>query len=115
MGKIPLEVYPFAGNLRIMAHFILRSEDPKLFIPVRAIVDTGSPITLIGSLDLQRMRLSKIQLQKLIGKLRPINVGGSKIYTKILEKANLRFGNNLEISMPVEFPLKGDKLLNQVC
>lgn len=109
MKKIPLEVYPFAGSLRIMAHFILRNEELGLFLPVKAIVDTGSPITLIGSLDLQRMRLSKIQLQKLIGKLKPINVGGGKVYTKILEEANLTFGDGSKFESPVEFPINGEE------
>jgi hypothetical protein len=113
MRKISLEVYNFAGSLRVMAHFLLRVENPHIFAPIRAIVDTGSPITLIGSSDMKRMRISKIQLKKLIGKLKPINIGGGQISTKILEDARLRFGENAEIEMPVEFPMEGREEPNQ--
>ena len=41
------------------------SKEPDFFIPVKAIVDTGSPLTLIGSLDIKRMRLSTLQLNNL--------------------------------------------------
>jgi len=110
MKKIPLSVEHFAGNLRAIAHFLLRSEDPHLFIPIMAIVDTGSPLTLIGPLDLKKMRLSKIQIQKIEGKLNPINVGGGEVSTKILEKTKLKFSNtNVEIEMPVHFPLRGEE------
>lgn len=76
MRKIPLEVCNFAGSLRIMTHFLLRSDNSHIFASIRAIVDTGSPMTLIGYLDIKRVRLSKIQLQKLEGKNRPVNIGG---------------------------------------
>jgi len=109
MKKIPLEVYHFANNLRIMAHFLLRCESPHIFMPIKAIVDTGSPITIIGPLDIKRMRLSKIQLQKLEGRHKPINIGGGQIFTKVLEKAKLRFGDNLEVEMPVDFPIKNEE------
>ena len=57
MKRIPLEVYEFAGDLRVMAHFILRVEELSRFVPINAIVDTGSPITLIGPLDTKKMRI----------------------------------------------------------
>ncbi len=109
MKRVPLEVYHFADNLRIMAHFLLRCEDLKIFMPIRAIVDTGSPMTIIGPADIKRMRLSKIKLNKLEGRHKPINIGGGQIFTRILKKAKLRFGEDLEIEMPVDFPVKGEE------
>jgi hypothetical protein len=106
--KIPLKVYPFAGGLRIMANFLLRVEEFSRSIPIQAIVDTGSPLTLIGPIDSKRMRISKIQLDKIIGKKKPVNIGGGKIITKIIENSKLRFGENLEFQMPVEFPVEGN-------
>ena len=113
MRKIPLEVFNFANSLRPMAHFLLTSEDPKIFAPINAIVDTGSPITLIGPTDLSRMRLSSIQIKKLIGKNRPINIGGEQISARTLEKANLKFGEHLKIEMPVNFPINIDNKSTQ--
>lgn len=107
MKRIPLQVYYFADSLRIMAHFLLRIEGLPL-LPVRAIVDTGSPITLIGPLDTKRMRLSKIQLGKLEGRNKPVNIGGGQIITKILKDSKLKFGSEFETEMPVEFPIKDD-------
>jgi len=109
MKKIPLEVYPFAGDLRVMASFLLRIEEFSKSIPIQAIVDTGSPITLIGPLDSKRMRISKIQLRKLEGRNKPVNIGGGKVITKIIEKTKLRFGGGLEFDMPVEFPIEDEK------
>lgn len=108
MKIIPLQIYFFANSLRPMAHFLLKSEELNFSIPIRAIVDTGSPVTLIGTSDLKRMRLSPLQLNKLIGKHNEVNIGGGKIVTKILEKANLRFGNDLNTEIPVQFPIKGE-------
>lgn len=108
MRKIPLEVYNFAGSLRIMARFLLRIEElPSM--PISAIVDTGSPVTLIGPLDTKRMRLSKIQLEKLQGRNKPVNIGGGQVITKILEGSKLKFSDILEVEMPVDFPIKGDE------
>lgn len=108
MKRIPLQVYFFAGSSRIMAHFLLKITDLNFSIPIRAIVDTGSPVTLIGTLDLKRMRISSIKLNKLIGKNREVNIGGGKIVTKILEDANLKFVDDFSIEMPVRFPISGN-------
>jgi hypothetical protein len=81
--RIPLQVYHFAGSLRVMAYFLLRIEGLPL-LPIRAIVDTGSPITLIGPLDTKRMRLSKIRLERLPGRNKPVNIGGGQVITRIL-------------------------------
>jgi hypothetical protein len=109
MRRIPLQIYPFSGSLRIMAHFLLKIEGIPLSIPIRAIVDTGSPVTLIGPLDTKRIRLSKIQLKKLEGKHKPVNIGGGQIITKTLEKSTLKFGDDLQVNMPVDFPVKGEE------
>lgn len=53
------------------------------------------------------MRLSKIQLGKLEGRNKPVNIGGGQVMTKILEGSKLRFTDVLEIEMPVEFPMSG--------
>lgn len=113
MKRISLEVYNFSDDLRIMAHFLLKVEGFPMHIPIRAIVDTGSPITLIGPLDTKRVRLSKIQLNKLVGKNKPVNIGGGKILTRIAEKSKLKFAEGSEFEMPVEFPIKDEENPNQ--
>ena len=107
MQRIPLEVYEFANGLRVMAHFWLKIEDLSRSIPIRAIVDTGSPVTLIGSLDTMKMRISKLSLRNLIGRNKPINIGGGLITTRILENTTLKFGNGFEVNLPVDFPIEG--------
>mgnify|MGYP001571765398 CR=1 FL=1 len=111
--RIPLQVYEYAGGLRVVAQFILRSKELNLFMPIQAIVDTGSPVTMIGNLDLARARLSKIQLRKLIGENKPVNIGGGKVITRILEEANIKFGGDLEAEIPVQFPISGEERNNQ--
>lgn len=113
MKRIPLDVYNFAGDLRVMAHFLLKIEEISRSIPVRAIVDTGSPITLIGPLDTKRMRISKLQLNRLDGRHKPINIGGGKILTKTIDNSKIKFRNNIEIDAPVEFPIKDDESPSQ--
>ena len=114
MKRIPLQVYDYAGGLRVVAQFILRSKELNLFMPIQAIVDTGSPVTMMGNLDLTRARLSKVQLRKLIGENKPVNIGGGKVITRVLENANIKFSNgNLEIEMPVQFPISGEERNNQ--
>lgn len=108
MQKINLEVYDFAGSLRVMAHFWLKIEELSKSIPIQAIVDTGSPVTLIGTLDTRRMRISRISLRNLYGRNKPVNIGGGKIVTKILDKTKLKFANGFEIEMPVDFPIEGE-------
>jgi len=92
-----------------MAHFLLKIEKlSKSSIPINAIIDTGSPITLIGPLDTKRMRISKIQLNNLEGRNKPVNIGGGQIQTRIIENSRLRFMEDLEVDMPVEFPITGE-------
>lgn len=91
-----------------MAHFLLKIEGIPISIPIRAIVDTGSPITLIGPLDTKRIRFSRIQINKLIGRNKPVNIGGGQLLTRIVDKSKLRFGSDLEFEMPVEFPIKDE-------
>lgn len=109
MQKIPLQVYDFANGLRIMAHFWLRIEEIDRSIPIRAILDTGSPVTLIGVLDVMRMRISTLKLKKLEGRNKPVNIGGGQITTRILEGTTLRFSEGFEVSMPVDFPIEGQR------
>jgi hypothetical protein len=110
--KIPLSVYQYAGSLRIMAHFLLKVEGSKeeLSLPIRAIVDTGSPTTLIGPLDLKRMRISKLKIERLDGYHRkdPINIGGGSIHTKIVDNAKIKFDENLIFEIPVNIPLDSE-------
>ena len=108
MRKISLQVYDFANGLRIMAHFWLRIEELNRSIPIRAIVDTGSPITLIGTIDITKMRISSLKLKNLEGRNKPVNIGGGQITTKIFEGTKLNFGGNFEINMPVNFPINGN-------
>ena len=104
--KIPLQVYDFAGGLRAMAHILIRSEKPHLFIPVEAIFDTGSPETILGLIDLKKMRISPIQLQELEGRKNPMIMGGGEVKTKILSEAKLKFGEYFECVMPIQIPVK---------
>lgn len=109
MRRISLEVYSFAGSLRIMAQFLLKIEELPNSLPINAIVDTGSPVTLIGPLDTKRMRISTLRLKNLEGRNKPVNIGGGKITTRTLEKSKLKFRDGFEIEMPVDFPIEGDQ------
>ena len=91
-----------------MAHFLLRCENPHVFAPIRAIVDTGSPTTLIGPSDIKKMRLSKLQLDKLDGREKLINVGGGEVFTKIVKNANIKMGESFEVEMPIDFPIRNE-------
>ena len=55
MVQIPVEINYFAGGWRPMLNVILSFDDPKIFLPVKGILDTGSPTTLIGLADMRRM------------------------------------------------------------
>ena len=113
MIRIPLNVYEYAGSLRVMAHFWLKSEILGKSIPIKAIVDTGSPVTMVGPLDLGRMRISTLKLKGLQGKNNPVNIGGGQIVTKVLTDTSLKFMNGFEINLSVEFPIEGKKNPNQ--
>ena len=76
--KIPIGVEYFAGGLRPIVTLTLKSQVPHIFSFVIAIVDTGSPTTILGSADVQRMRISQIQIQKLIGEEKEVNLGGAQ-------------------------------------
>lgn len=104
--KIPLQVYLFAGGLRAMAHFLIRAEMPKMFGFVEAIVDTGSPSTILGFPDVRKMRVSQIQLNNLESKKEPLAFGGGQLKTKILQDAKIKFGNNFECIMPIQIPVQ---------
>lgn len=108
MVKIPLQVCHYDENLRIIARFLLRCDEPKVFAVIDAIVDTGSPITIIGPRDMKRIRFSKLQREKLEGRHEPINIGGTQLFTKILNNAKLKF-RDFEAKMPVNVPIKGEE------
>ena len=103
--KIPLQVYFFAGGLRAIARFLVRSEKPHIFGSIEAIVDTGSPTTIIGLPDLKRMRISQNHIKDLESRKDPIAYGGGQVVTKILQDARLRFGENFECIMPILIPV----------
>lgn len=108
MIKILVEINYFAGGWRPMLNVILSFKDPKIFLPIKGIIDTGSPTTLIGLADMRRMRLSKIQIKKILGKKGEVNIGGGKVETIKLEGMGLRIGNYVETILDVQFPLKGE-------
>ncbi len=108
--KIPLQVYEFAGGLRIMAHLLLRAEEPHMFGPIRAIVDTCGPATIIGNGDAERMRVSKIQLKNLETHKNPVAIGGGKMVTKVVKNAEMTMGTEFK-SEPMDLlvPFQSDE------
>ena len=89
--KIPVRVEFFAGGLRPLIAVCVKSKMPKIFGFVNAIIDTGSPTTILGAGDIQRMRLSQVQMQKLEGTEKEVNLGGAQIKTRVLPEAELIF------------------------
>ncbi|MEK6926999.1 MAG: hypothetical protein AABX11_01065 [Nanoarchaeota archaeon] len=83
----------------------IKSESPKIFGFVNSIIDTGSPTTILGWGDVQRMRISQLQMQKLIGAEREVNLGGANIKTRQLPEAELKIGEKI-IKIPVQVPVK---------
>lgn len=104
--RIPIEVEFFAGGLRPLTALCLKAETPKLFGFISAIIDTGSPRTILGGADVEKMRISQIQMQKLVGKEEEVNLGGVQMKTRVLPDAQLIFGNNIRIKIPVLVPVK---------
>jgi hypothetical protein len=108
--RIPLQVYDFAGGLRIMAHLLLKAEEPHIFGSIRAIVDTGSPATIIGNGDAERMRVSKIQLKNLETPKNPVAIGGGRIVTKIVKNADVQIGTDFKSGpMDILVPFQSDE------
>jgi hypothetical protein len=103
--KIPVRVEFFAGGLRPMVGICIKSESPKIFGIANAIIDTGSPTTILGAGDVQRMRISQIQMQKLIGEEKEVNLGGAQIKTRVLPEVELKIGES-NIKIPVQVPVK---------
>jgi len=91
-----------------MLNVILSFDNPKIFLPIKGVIDTGSPTTLIGISDMRRMRLSKIQLNKIISEKKEVNIGGGKVETILLGDMGLRVGNYIRTTLDVQFPLKGE-------
>jgi len=104
--KIPVRVEFFAGGLRPLIAVCVKSKMPKIFGFVNAIIDTGSPTTILGAGDIQRMRLSQVQMQKLEGTEKEVNLGGAQIKTRVLPEAELIFsGKAIKISS-IQVPVK---------
>ena len=104
--KIPISVELFAGGLRPLAIFTFKSDSPHIFGFVKAVIDTGSPTTILGGSDVQRMRISQVQMQRLQGEEREVNLGGAQLKTRILPRATLSIGNKINITLPVQVPVK---------
>ena len=103
--RIPISVDFFAGGLRPMVALSLRSKEPHIFGFINAIVDTGSPSTILGSADVQKMRISQIQMQKLIGAEKEVNLGGAQMKTRSLPEAELKIKDKI-VKIPVQVPIK---------
>src|SRR3989338_1846707 len=104
--RIPVRVEFFAGGLRPVVTLTIRSEIPHIFGFVNAIIDTGSPTTILGAGDVQRMRISQVQMQKLVGAEKEVNLGGAQIKTRVLPEAELIFsGKAIKISS-IQVPVK---------
>lgn len=104
--KIPVRVEFFAGGLRPLITIILKSKEPHIFGFINAIIDTGSPTTILGGADVQKMRISQIQMQKLIGCEKEINFGGAQIKTRLLPEAELSIGDKVNVKIAVQIPVK---------
>ena len=104
--KIPVRVEFFAGGLRPIVTVYIKSEIPKIFGVVSAIIDTGSPTTILGGGDIQRMRISEIQLGKLVGEYKELNIGGAQIKTRILPEAELMISGKKFKILDIQIPVK---------
>lgn len=104
--RIPVRVEFFAGGIRPIITLCLRSKDPSIFGFINAIIDTGSPTTIIGGADIQRMRISQIQMQKFIGEEKEVNLGGAQLKTRILLNAEITVGGKKQIILPIQVPVK---------
>jgi len=96
-----------------MAHLLIKSDTPHIFAPVEAIVDTGSPETILGMADIKKMRISLLQLNKLESRKKPIAFGGGRLKTKILQDAKLKFGEDFECVMSIQVPVDEITKCNQ--
>jgi len=103
--RIPIRVEFFAGGLRPVVTLTLKSTTPRIFGFINAIVDTGSPSTILGSADLQKMRISQIQMRKLIGAEKELNIGGAQMKTRSLPEAELIIKDKV-VKIPVQVPVK---------
>jgi len=95
-----------------MVHFLLQSENPHIFAPVRAIVDTGSPITILGLPDLKKMRVSQLKLKDLESRKETISYGGGQVRAKILRDNKIKIGE-FECSVPIQIPVEEIKDCSQ--
>jgi len=109
--KIPVRVDFFAGGLRPILSFAIKSEEPKMFGFINAVIDTGSPTTILSLNDVRKMRVSEIQMQKLTGPYKKVNLGGAQMETRLLPEAELNIsGKKIKLSL-IQVPVsitKGD-------
>ena len=106
--RIPVSVEFFGGGIRPMMDMSIRCEDPKLFGLIRAVIDTGSPTTILGNADVQKMRISQVQMGKLMGEEKEVNLGGAQIRTRILPNVEISVGGS-KVIIPVQIPVKVNK------
>ena len=83
----------------------LRSHEPRIFGFIKAIIDTGSPFTILGGEDVNKMRLSQVQMKKLAGEEKEANLGGAQMKTRVLPEAEIRVSGSV-IKIPVQVPVK---------
>lgn len=97
--KIPLQVSNYAGGLRAFANFFFKSDEINFTGGlIHAIVDSGSPDTIIGLDDVRSKRMSTLRISKLKSRKEPLNMGGERTDAKILENAKIKI-NGLDIDM----------------
>lgn len=92
--KIPLDFTPQKDRISIIG--IVRLPPKNLPLPIKFVVDTGSPETFIDEIDLLRFRISAEQYPYSNDML----MGGTKVALHKLGKVNLNFRdseNNLHI------------------
>lgn len=104
--EIPLQIRDFAGGLRAMAHILINSKEIGRLVPVEAIFDTGSPETILGLIDLKKMRISPLRFKNLEGKKRSIHMGGGEVKTQVLDGVELIFGEHFKCVMPIHVPVE---------
>jgi len=72
---------------------------------ISAVVDSGSPTTIISEADIKKMRISRLQLDRLDGKVEDHYLGGAKIKAKVLPNVSIKIGG-LDVQMPVHVPIE---------
>ena len=58
------------------------------------------------NIHIQRMRISQVQMQKLLGEEKEVNLGGAQLKTRILPEAEFIIANKISIEIPVQVPVR---------